>query len=129
MSDEKTRDAGYDDFLDAVEEGEPYFLESPSGNGWLPPRIRDPETGERDLSEEPLPDTGEILTRSTVHVAGPSFAEDTPYVIAIAEFGPVRLTGIVTGVDPDDVEIGQSVGIDVDRTETTGDRIVAFTPI
>ncbi|PSQ49515.1 nucleic acid-binding protein [Halobacteriales archaeon SW_7_65_23] len=130
MSDEeRVRDSGYDDFLDAVEENEPFYLRGPSGNGWLPPRIRDPVTGERGLEEEPLPDTGEILTMTTVHVSGPSFADDTPYVVAIAEFGPVRMTGQVRGVDPDDVEIGQSVEIGVDRTETTGERLVVFDPI
>ena len=41
--DERVRDAGYDDFLDAVEDGEPYYLAGSDGNGWLPPRIRDPE--------------------------------------------------------------------------------------
>lgn len=129
MSDERVRDAGYDDFLDAVEEGEPYFLESPSGSGWLPPRVRDPETGERGLTEEPLPDTGDLLTMTTVHVAAPSFADDAPYVVAIAEFGTVRLTGVVRGIEPDDVEIGQDVELDVDRTETTGERVVTFRPI
>jgi len=54
----ETRNIGYDDFLDAVEAGEPYYLESPSGNGWLPPLSVDPETGARELTEQPLPDTG-----------------------------------------------------------------------
>lgn len=127
--DDRVRDGGYDDFLDAIDDGEPYYLAGSDGNGWLPPRIRDPETGERGLTEEPLPDTGEVLTMTTVHVSGPSFADDAPYVVAIAEFGPVRLTGQVRGVDPDDVEIGQSVEIGVDRTETTGERLVVFDPI
>jgi len=129
MSDEKrVRDTGYDDFLDAVEAGDPYYLESPSGNGWLPPRHVDPETGEGDLTEEPLPDTGEILTMTVTNVAGPSFADDAPYVVAIAQFGPVRLTGQVRGMNHDDVEIGQEVTIDVDRNETEGKRLVVFEP-
>ena len=127
--DDGVRDAGYDDFLDAIEDGDPFFLQSPSGNGWLPPQIRDPETGERGLEEQPLPDTGEILTMTTVYVSGPTFVDDTPYVVAIAEFGPVRMTGQVRGVDPDDIEIGQAVEIGVDRTETTGERVVVFDSI
>ncbi|MEF8813174.1 MAG: OB-fold domain-containing protein [Halovenus sp.] len=126
--DERVRDTGYDDFLDAVEAGEPYYLESPSGNGWLPPRQVDPETGEGDLTEEPLPDTGEILTMTVTNVAGPSFADDAPYVVAVAQFGPVRLTGQVRGMDHDDVEIGQEVEISVDRNETEGERLVVFEP-
>lgn len=128
MSDGEPYTAGFDDFLDAVEEGEPYYLESPSGNGWLPPRQCDPETGEADLTEEPLPDTGEILTHTTTYVSGPDFADDAPYVVAIASFGPVRITGQMRDVDPENVEIGQTVEIGVERSETQNDRLVVFYP-
>jgi uncharacterized OB-fold protein len=121
------RDDGYDDFLDAVEDGEPYYLESPSGNGWLPPRNCDPETGETDLVEKPLPETGEVLTQTTTHVSGPTFADDAPYVVAVASFGPVNITGQMRGVD--DVEIGQQVTLGIDQTETTGDRVIVFRPV
>lgn len=127
MSDE-TRDAGYDDFLDALAAGEPYYLETPSGNGWLPPRQIDPETGEREFTEQPLPETGEILTSTTTYVAGPSFAEDAPFVVAVVDFGPVRITGQVRGLDHDDVEIGQEVSIDVGWSEND-ERLVVFEPV
>jgi uncharacterized OB-fold protein len=123
------RDAGYDDFLDAVEAGEPYYLESPSGNGWLPPKDVDPETGERELVEMDLPTTGEILTQTITNVSGPSFADDTPYVVAVAEFGPVNVTGQVRGIDHEDVEIGQEVALSVGRNETADERIVVFEPV
>jgi uncharacterized OB-fold protein len=129
MSDEdRVRDAGYDDWLDAVEDGDPYYLESPSGNGWLPPREVDPETGERGLEEKPLPGTGEILTFTVTNVAGPSFADDAPFVVAIAQFGPVRITGQVRGMDHDDVEIGQEVGLSIGENETEGERVIVFEP-
>jgi len=128
MSDEP-RDAGYDDFLDAVEEGEPYYLDGSNGEGWLPPRLRDPRTGERGLEEAAMPEAGEILTMTTTYVAGPDFADDAPYVVAIVDFGPVQLTGQVRGVDPDGVEIGDTVELDVDRTETTGERVITFRPV
>jgi uncharacterized OB-fold protein len=127
MSDH-ARDAGYDDFLDAVEAGEPYYLESPSGNGWLPPREVDPQTGERELVEKDLSETGEVLTYTITNVAGPSFAEDTPYVVAIAEFGPVNITGQIRGMDHDDVEVGQEVSLRVGRNETADERVVVFEP-
>ena len=126
--DDRVRDAGYDDWLDAVEDGDPYYLESPSGNGWLPPREVDPETGERDLEEKPLPDTGEILTLTVTNVAGPSFADDAPFVVAIAQFGPVRITGQVRGMDHDDVEIGQDVELSIGENETEGERVIVFEP-
>jgi uncharacterized OB-fold protein len=129
MSDEeRVRDAGYDDWLDAVEAGEPYYLESPSGNGWLPPREIDPETGERELSEKPLPETGEILTFTITNVAGPSFADDAPFVVAVVQFGPVRVTGQVRGIDHEDVEIGQDVTLSVGENETEGERVIVFEP-
>lgn len=124
MTDE-IRHAGYTDFIEALAAGEPYYLESPSGNGWLPPRRMDPETGERDFEKVPLPDTGEILTTTTTHVAGPSFADDVPYVVAIADFGPVRLTGQLHGNDSDDVEIGDVVTVGVGTNEN-GERLVVF---
>lgn len=122
------RDAGYDDFLDAVEDGEPYYLASPSGNGWLPPRYIDPETGERELTERDLPEPGEILTYTQTHVSGPSFVDDTPYVVAVAQFGPVRISGQVRGIDPGDLAVGQTVELTVGRTETEDDRIIVFEP-
>ena len=127
MSDD-ARDAGYDDLLDAIEVGEGYYLESPSGRGWLPPREIDPETGEVDLERKPLPEGGEIETVTVTQVPIPDFGDDAPYAVAIASFGPVRLTGQVRGVDPEDVEIGMPIEADVDRTETTGDRLLVFRP-
>lgn len=124
----ESRDNGYDEFLDAIEDGEPFYLESPSGEGWLPPRTVDPETGSRELVEQPLPETGEILTHTTTFVAGPDFADDAPYVVAIADFGPVSVTGQIREIEPDDVEIGQEVEIDIERTETTDERVVVFRP-
>jgi hypothetical protein len=125
MSDDDARDAGFDDFLDAVEEGDPYYLESPSGNGWLPPRQFDPETGERELTEKELPETGEVLTTTVTNVAGPSFAEDTPYVVAVAQFGPVRITGQIPGSDAPD--IGDHVTIAVGESQQ-GERVIRFQP-
>jgi uncharacterized OB-fold protein len=128
---ERPRDAGYDDFLDAVEAGEPYYLESPSGNGWLPPREIDPQTGERDLERMPLPERGEVLTSTVVNVAGPSFADDAPYVVAVAQFGPVRLTGQVAagGADTEEVETGRAVELDVGVNETEGERVLLLRPV
>ncbi len=126
MSD--AREAGYDDFLDAVEDGEPYYLEGTDGDGYLPPRLLDPATGEQDLTEQPLPDTGELLTYTQTHVASPQFADDAPFVVAIAEFGPVRITGQIREQEASDVEIGQEVELGIEHSETKDERLVVFTP-
>jgi len=126
MSD--ARHAGFDDFLDALEEGEPYYLEGTEGDGYLPPRRIDPATGGQELTEEPLPDTGEVLTYTQTHVASPEFADDAPFVVVVAEFGPVKITGQLREQEPDEIEVGQEVEIGIDHTETHDKRVVVFTP-
>ena len=126
--------ASYDEWLDAIAADEGFYLESPAGVGSLPPRRVCPETGSTDLTREPLPETGTIETYSVVHVAPPGFADDAPYVSAIADFGPVRLTGIVRGLDPDTIDedtelIGSEVRVAVETRETTADRLVVLSPV
>lgn len=120
------RDGEFDDFLDALEDDEGYYLECTDGHGLLPPRRVCPHCGSRDLTRQPLPETGEIVTYTSVAVPTPAFDDDAPYVTAIVGFGPVKLTGIVTGVDPDAVEVGQSVAVDVDPNATSGERTITF---
>ncbi|WP_281194063.1 Zn-ribbon domain-containing OB-fold protein [Halorubrum sp. F4] len=139
-----TVNAGYDEWIDALAEGAGYALVCPDGHGSLPPRRVCPECGSSSLSEEALPDRGEIETFTVVHVPSPRFADDAPYVTAVARFGPVRLTGIVRGVDPESggdeeragsdaddeaVEVGTTVEVGVGERETDGGRIVAFRPV
>ncbi|NEU57228.1 Zn-ribbon domain-containing OB-fold protein [Halorussus sp. MSC15.2] len=127
MSDaERVRDEGFDDFLDAIESGEGFYLECPEGHGSLPPRRVCPHCGATDLRETTLPETGDIETFTTVHVAAPEFVDDAPYVTAVADFGGVRLTGIVRGIDPDDVAVGTEVAPDVGETETADERVLVF---
>jgi len=125
MSD-TARNGEYDDFLDALEAGEGYYLECSNGHGLLPPRQVCPHCGDRELTEQPLPETGEIVTHTTVAVPTPQFDDDAPYVTAIVSFGAVRLTGILADVDPEDVEIGQSVSVGVESNATTGERTITF---
>ena len=120
--------ATYDEWLDAIESGEGFYLESPEGHGSLPPRRVCPHTGSTELSAEPLPDTGTIETYTVVHVAAEKFTDDTPYVSAIVNFGSVGLTGILRGVDPDAVDVGDEVTVTVESRTTTDDRLVVFRP-
>lgn len=99
---------GHDEFLDALESDDGYYLECANGHGSLPPRAVCPHCGDRDLTEAALPETGDIESYTVVHVPTPAFADDAPYVTAVADFGAVRLTGRVLA-DADDVEIGDAV--------------------
>ena len=125
---ETERNGEYDDWLDSVEAGEGYYLECSAGHGWLPPRRVCPACGDRALESASLPDGGTVATHTTITVATPQFEDDAPYVTAIVDFGPVSITGLVRGVDPEDVAIGDVVGIEVGERATTGDRAVVFRP-
>jgi hypothetical protein len=48
-------------------------------------------------------------------------------VTAVADFGEVRLTGMVDAA-PDAVRVGTTVGVSVGRSETTGDRVLTLDP-
>lgn len=119
-------DDGFDEWLDAVAAGDGYYLVGPEGDACLPPRRVCPATGSPDLEERSLPASGVVDTYTVIHVAPPQYADETPYVTAIASFGPVRLTGLVRTVEPDDVTVGMPVQATV--TEVGGDRTLAFRP-
>ncbi|WP_137287521.1 Zn-ribbon domain-containing OB-fold protein [Halorussus salinisoli] len=123
---ERVRDEGFDDFLDAIESGEGFYLDCPEGHGSLPPRRVCPHCGATDLEEVALPETGEIETFTTVHVASPEFADDAPYVTAVAAFDGVRLTGIVRGIDSEEIDVGTEVTPEVGGTETADERVLVF---
>jgi uncharacterized OB-fold protein len=129
MSDEEAvADAGYDEWLTAVGDGDGYYLVCENDHGSLPPRRVCPHCGSLDLAEEPLPETGEVETFTVTHVATPNFTEDTPYAVCIARFDDVRITGQMRALDVEDVEVGLPVEVDAARTETTGDDLVVFRP-
>ncbi len=117
-------DAGYDEWLDALEAGEPTYLECPEGHGSLPPRRVCPTCGATELTETSLPETGQLETVTVTQIPTPAFADDAPYAVGIARFGPVRLTGHVVGVDIEEITTGVTVTPEVGRSETTGDRLI-----
>lgn len=124
--DEDVADAGYDEWIEAVREGEGYYIRCENDHGSLPPRRVCPHCGSMEIEETPLADTGELKTFTVTHVATPNFADDTPYAVGIARFGDVRVTGQLRDVAVEDVEVGMEVAIDVAETETTGDDLVVF---
>jgi uncharacterized OB-fold protein len=127
MTDEHSN-KGFEDVLDAVADGEGYYLECENGHGHLPPRRICPDCGSRAFTERPVPAAGEVETYTITRVATPEFEADTPYVVAVADFGPVRLTGQVRDVDAEDVEVGMVVAVDVDKRATTDDDLLVFRP-
>ena len=125
---DEIRDSGYDDWMDGLAAGEGYALRCANGHASLPPRLVCPDCGSDELSEEPLPTGGEIVTYTVVHVGTQEFDAQTPYTVAIAQVGDVRVTGLVRGVDPEDVEVGATVEPAVGENPQTGDRVVVLRP-
>jgi len=127
--DDSAGEAGYDEWIAALEDGEGYYLACPNGHGSLPPRRRCPHCSSGELTEQALPETGTIATFTETQVPIPSFADDAPYVVAIVDFGDIRLTGQLGEIDPAAVEIGQLVAPEIVERETTGEPLVAFRPV
>ena len=125
---DEIRDSGYDDWMDALAAGEGYLLRCANGHASLPPRLVCPDCGSDDLSEDDLPPGGEVVTYTVVHVGTQEFDAQTPYTVAIAQVGDVRITGLVRGVDPEDVEVGATVEPTVGENPQTGDRVVVLRP-
>ena len=119
---------GHDEWLDALESGDGYYLRCSNGHGSLPPRRVCPHCGDDGLVQAPLPESGEVETFTVTQIASPSFADDAPYATAIVSFGEVKLTGQMRDVDLDDVDVGMVVAPGVDLTATRGERVVVFRP-
>jgi uncharacterized OB-fold protein len=121
-------DAGYDEWLAAIGDGEGYYLRCADGHGSLPPRRVCPRCGSAALERARLPSTGTVETFTVCHVGIPDFADEEPYATAIADFGDVRLTGVVRGVDPDEVAVGMAVEPAVGTNRTTGEDLLTLRP-
>jgi uncharacterized OB-fold protein len=119
-------DAGYDEWLDAIGDGDGFYLECPEGHGWLPPRRVCPHCGSTDLERADLPSTGTVETYTICYVGGPDFADEEPYATAIADFDGVRLTGLVRGTDPENVTVGMPVEAAAGTNRTTDDDLLTL---
>lgn len=124
----ETNNSGYDDLLAAIEEGTGYYVECENGHAAFPPRRICQECGSRQLAERLLPETGTVITYTIVSVATPRFQDDTPYVLSIVDFGPIRLTGQLRGITPDEVDTGLEVSSFIEEPEATDDPLVVFRP-
>lgn len=118
----------HEEFCRAIETGEGFYLACPNGHGAVPPRRVCPHCGVQSLTTQALPDTGRVQARTVVHVGTSAFTDSVPYITAIAEFGPVSLTGVVTGAPPDAVEQGTEVTVGTKRTEERERPTLVFEP-
>ena len=119
-------DSRYDEFLDAIDAGEPFYLRCPQDHASLPPQRICPECRSKEVTREPLSRTGEIKTYSVVTVPLPQLSDNSPYIVAIADFGPLNITGHCQGMDPENVKVGKQVSVSVTMIEEK--RTLVFEP-
>ncbi|WP_247004705.1 Zn-ribbon domain-containing OB-fold protein [Halosolutus gelatinilyticus] len=81
----------------------------------FPPRIVCPECTGDDLEYVDLPHEGELYAFSAVRGGLPIGLRehDVPYVVAVVDLGPVRLSARVDGATHDDLEIGDPVTLKI----------------
>ncbi|MFC6954269.1 Zn-ribbon domain-containing OB-fold protein [Halorubellus litoreus] len=128
MSEQETPVQSYEAFCAAIEAGEGFYLECPDGHGSVPPRRVCPDCGAQSLTTRAIPEIGRIRAQTVVHVATPAFEDRVPYVSALADFGPVTLTGVVVETTPDAVEHGTEVTVGVERSDDRDRPTLVFEP-
>lgn len=126
MSQHEAAACTHDEFCRAIETGDPFYLACPNGHGSVPPRRACPHCGAQQLTVEVLPDIGQVKAATVVHVATSAFADSAPYVTAIADFGPVSLTGVIAKTDT--VEHGMDVTVSIKRTDERSHPTLVFEP-
>jgi uncharacterized OB-fold protein len=85
----------------------------------FPPRAVCRKCGAREMAVEQLPARGKVLTCTTVEIPPADFDDQKPYVNAIVELtNGVRLTCMVAGAPPDEVDVGTEVELVFRRLRT-----------
>ncbi|MFX0167990.1 MAG: Zn-ribbon domain-containing OB-fold protein [Candidatus Hodarchaeota archaeon] len=79
----------------------------------LPPRLFCPNCNSKTTHWKTLSGKGRLSSFTVIHVAGTSYAEDVPYIVAIVQLeeGPsicARLVG-VDPLKPEEIHVGDSV--------------------
>lgn len=116
-------------WCDATSQGEPYCLTCPDGHPTLPPRRVCPECGSETLEQTQIPTEGTVQTWSTVHVAGTESKGETPYVVALARFDAVTITGRVVGETDATFGIGSTVELQTGNSVDGSAQHVQFVPV
>ena len=118
--------AWFDDFTDAIAAGgHQYLVCEACGDASLPPRRFCPACGSTDLTREPLPDRGKILSYTEISVTIPKFHGETPYTVVLVELKEgVDLTGQLREATAEDIALGDEVIL---NTEPRDDDVSLIT--
>jgi uncharacterized OB-fold protein len=64
-----------------------------------------------------MPNKGNLLTYTVIHVAPKQFEAQAPYPIGIVKLGQgLQLLGMIRGVEPNQIKIGMELAVDFEKT-------------
>ena len=91
------------------------------GEVHYPPRRVCKACNGRQFSTVRLPDRGEVMTFTVIHVAAARFVSQVPLVVAIVELeGGTRITAQVVDIAPEDVRTGMRVRLEFRKIQQDG---------
>ena len=83
----------------------------------VPPRPVCPSCYSSQMEWVRLSGRGKIRTYTVIHVAPPEFVDKIPYIVAIVELEEgVKLPGMMTGIKPEEVQVGMEVEVDFQKS-------------
>lgn len=90
------------------------------GKVHLPPRPLCDKCFSRGFEWVELPETGELLTYTVIHVAPPQFESMTPYTVGIVQIEDgLRIPGIIREAPPNQVKIGMKLKVVFEDSDET----------
>lgn len=106
-----TSDTKAADFLTYLEEGRVMATRCKGcGRIYFPPRVECADCFSCDVEWFDLSDQGKLLTYSVVNYGPTGFEDDTPYRLALAEFGGVQVFGrLDKRIEAGKIKVGMSV--------------------
>lgn len=120
MVKEMSEETTIKNYFALINEGKLCAAQCPSCNELaLPPRLFCPNCNSKTTNWTELSGEGTLRSFTVIHIAGTSYAEDVPYIVAIVELkeGPsvcARLVG-VNPLKPENIHVGDAVKADFEE--------------
>ena len=90
------------------------------GNILLPPKPMCTKCLSANLTWIEVNGEGKLLTYTIIYIAPEQFQDKAPYVVGIVELEKgLRLPGMIRDVKPDDIQIGMSLKLDVEASNSS----------
>jgi len=118
-----TAEAKASDFVDYLEKGKVMATRCRRcGTNYFPPRLDCPKCLLSDIEWFEIKGGGRLATYTIVNYGPAGFEDDTPYILAIADFDGVRVFGRLSkDIKESDIKLG--MGVKVIPVKLPGDRI------